>query len=83
MYDPVVCTCGRDLGSLMPIWIELKTKEYEKNNLDTIEKLESMILSTQVIELGHILDKLGLLIYEADCCRFTLTTNTKLIDKLV
>lgn len=72
MYPRVACiTCGQELGCLHVIYEEEKRRLLNEAKIDD-QYLEDMILDTQTnIEMGEILDKLGLIF---PCCRRDLLT---------
>ena len=80
MLFPVVCTCGRSIGDLHPIYTVLRQQVIDaelKKIGRNIDPDQTQLATDFHPQLGEILDNLGI---ELDCCRVRFLTNVEFND---
>jgi DNA-directed RNA polymerase subunit N (RpoN/RPB10) len=78
MYPYVVCYCGRSIGDLYDLYVELRRRkiisEHGELNIDPDVVAFS---DTLQVHTGDILDKLNL---KLDCCRARMLSQVEFYD---
>jgi len=70
MYEVIVCTCGKDLGSFVPVFVAMKSDRLREIFQDDILPVFVSISNVEV-HLGDILDALYIV---SPCCRMKMLT---------
>lgn len=77
MYPYIVCSCGRSIGDLYDLYLEMKNEKIEASADVEIDPLLLAITDSVSIDMSDVLDDLGL---HVECCRTRITTLVQFKD---
>lgn len=77
MFPYVLCSCGRDIGCLHRLFSEMRKDKLKEKYGSVIDASMLQATSDLEIELGQILDDIGV---TTICCRTKLLTQKLFVD---